>query len=339
MKILFFTNNHDAPSTLFNLAALKRLTEIDQNIIIDSGQSPSSEHDVILFMGYDHEIKRARQLAPSALVGVIDPRPGQASPESADFLITNGQEMSDWLVRYNLPMINYPIYPEVNLVKPKWKDGTGPVILGYHGNLIHLNNFRQRLATILPKLAKLHPLELHLVYNIKNKGKWDSGLLESSTIKIRHIQWEESVYEEHLANCDIGLCPAFIPVKRELFSRFRTVQKRYTSGENADDYIQRYKVTSNPGRALIFAQLGIPVIADAIPSITSLIEDGISGFTCISAEKWHYALRLLSTNPDLRFRMATKLQETFNNKYSRNYANSHFLGELKNLIIKKTKAF
>ncbi len=87
-------------------------------------------------------------------------------------------------------------------------------------------------------------------------------------------------------------------------------------GEHESDYLLRYKCTSNFGRCFVFAQLGIPVVADMFPSAAQVIRQGHNGFLACGAASWHRALSLLAESPELRQRMADNMLQTYRERFA-----------------------
>jgi len=101
--------------------------------------------------------------------------------------------------------------------------------------------------------------------------------------------------------------------------------------EQDSDYLLRYKATSNPGRIFVFAQYGIPVIADMFPSALQIIEDGVNGFVCYSTEAWYWALKHLADSPDLRMKFAMNMTKKFDKIVAPDVLNKnlvHFLTDI-----------
>ena len=156
----------------------------------------------------------------------------------------------------------------------------------------------------LDKLSEKYKIEFWPVYNIEKSGLLKNNLPQKCPVK--HIQWSESAYYDKLSRADIGIIPAKIPIY--YFKGFDFRKKC--------DYVIRFKYSTNPGRIYPFSQLGIPVVADFMPSYCQMIQDGKSGFLVYSKEGWHNALEKLCLKSDLRQKMSDNLREYINNNYS-----------------------
>ena len=70
-----------------------------------------------------------------------------------------------------------------------------------------------------------------------------------------------------------------------------------------------FKIPSNPGRLIVFSRLGLPVVADFIPSHFQFINHGVDSYIAYSSAGWFNSIEKLILNPDLRNSFSTKLQD------------------------------
>ncbi len=327
MKILFTTDNTDAPSTMLNAGLLKRLNGTE-GVRIDFFNKNYKEYDVVLFMGYDPDIKGARQTNKKIKVGVIDPRPGfKTPPAGADFILANGIEMKDWCLRFTPNIYIYHIYPVLSR-KIKEHKKSDKVTLAYHGNRVHLESMHPVITSAMEMLAKEYTVEINAMYNMEQLGRWTKGLPKNAAVN--HIQWSEENYEKYMSRGDIGLVPNLVPIKG-LARGLSTVLFGKTHNADRHDYLLRFKATSNAGRIFVFAQHGIPVVADMFPSAMQTIEDNVDGFVCRSTEAWHSALKRLADGPELRASIGANMLEKFKNKFSPEVMNKGLIEFIKRL--------
>jgi len=330
IKLLFQTKNIKGPSTIFNQNLLKGLNEL-KDISIDFYNTDYINYDVVLFMGYDSDIKKAKQSNPSIKVGIIDPRPSfNIDFTDVDFILANGIEMRDYFSKYSKNIFNYYIYPELEFVKVK--KNNQKVVIGYHGNKIHLMASKERLMPAIELLAQKHKVELWLMYDVESLGQWKYSKL-SENLLIKHIQWSEDGYHKYMSQADIGVVPSLMPIKN--ISLVKKISKSIFNvlNENFSDYFLRFKVTSNVGRGLVFAQLKVPVIMDMTPSALQFVSDSENGFVCYSSESWSSALFKLAESEDLRLAMAENLYKEFNLNYSSKEINIKLMNFLLHNII------
>lgn len=315
MKILLSTDFIDSPSTVLNMSLLKNLNNIE-GVSIDFFNNNYASYDVVLFMGYDPKIAEVRAANPNIKTGVIDPRPSSAVDlAGADFIMANGIEMKDYYLSFNPNIYTYYIYPYLH---ERLRDHvqSEKIIIGYHGNKVHLSEMHPRITSALEALAENYKVEFWAMYNIEKLGEWSVGLPDQHKVIVKHIQWSEDNYEKHMSQVDIGLMPNLIPIKNPGEIKRIASTNPQVFLEDDTDYLIRFKATSNAGRLFVFAQYGIPVVADMFPSAMQLILDEFNGFICNSPASWYYALKKLADSSDLRNSIAKRMYETFRNKAS-----------------------
>lgn len=104
----------------------------------------------------------------------------------------------------------------------------------------------------------------------------DYQLITISSHEDADFQWQLNTVGDLITQGDIGIVPAGSDI--------------------------RYQAKSN-NRLTLFMALGLPVIADCIPSYEKIVKNGQNGFLCQSREDWQFALDYLR-NPIHRFDMA-----------------------------------
>lgn len=310
MRILFATDAVNQISTQLNAPNYARLNELD-GVHIDFYNHNYADYDVVLFMGYDPHVAEARAAKSSLKIGVIDIRPSSLERSlGADFVIANGVEMQDWLSDHFENIFIYPIYPQIH-VALKQHVQKQPIIIGYHGNKVHLTAITPHISAALERLAERHKIELWAIYDIKNLGKVSPDPCDPRKVPIRYIQWAPDVYEKMLAQADIGIVPSVVPIRDEKAAKEKI--KSYSSiyQPHESDYLVRYKNTSNAGRIYVFSQLGIPVVAGIIPSASQAIRHAVNGYLANSAGGWYRALKSLAESAQLRGQMGRALYDDF----------------------------
>ncbi|HEB78989.1 MAG TPA: hypothetical protein ENI79_00750 [Rhodospirillales bacterium] len=315
MRILFTSDQRSAPSTAINLPNFRRLSEIE-GVAFTAFERDYENYDVILFMGYDPDVAGVRSANPGALAGIIDPRArDETQVAMADFVIVNGLEMQDWCAAHNPNIFTYPIYPFFHW-EPIRHTAKETLTIGYHGNKIHLQTMFPHVIAALKKLSETHKIELRAIYNIAQLGAFDPSLFDDAGVTLTSVQWSETVYEKHLPDMDIGIAPNLIPVppSKEGMAPLSPYSRWYD--EHPSDCLLRCKKNSNAGRVFVFAQYGIPVVADFTPSMGQVIRDGRNGFLAESAEGWHRALKRLADSRQLRQRMGERLCADCRQDYS-----------------------
>lgn len=269
-------------------------------------------YDVAVFMGYDDDVARARQQNPDIRIAIADPK--QNRPEfrraarEADFLMVSSVEQRDVFYRYNRNILVYYMFPEMEPVEKEHIDNS-PIIIGYHGNRVHLECMANGAQLAINELARRREIEFWAMYNVRRLGQAHIGMPDDSLMRVRHIQWSEENYYDELARVDIGVVPNEIPIKEKArmleASAYPVKEFNYVPY----DHLTRYKASSNPGRIYVFGELGIPVVSDFYPSAAQFIIDGRSGFLASSPQGWFEALDRLAESASLRSSCAARLKE------------------------------
>jgi hypothetical protein len=204
MKIVLSTEHVTAPSTELNRSILEK---IGSDFVF---QGDLREADIILFMGYDPQIDKARKVNPEAKIGIIDPRPFTVKHlKKADFFLANGVEMVNAFVHEQPNYFIYPIYQVLHSERiasaREKRVPDGVFRIGYHGNKAHLEQMEETVCPALERLSRDHSIEIIALYNHEQLGKWKWQPM-SKSIKVIHIHWAEGAYY-YLADCDIGIVP------------------------------------------------------------------------------------------------------------------------------------
>jgi len=330
MRILFTTGARESVSTQLNAPNYARLNDLE-GVTIDFYNHNYADYDVVLFMGYDPRVAEARNARPSLKIGVIDPRPvGMEQAVGADFVIANGLEMQDWLADYFENIFIYPIYPQVNSSRRKHAQSS-PLIIGYHGNKVHLASAVPYLTAALDALSRDYNLELWVVYDIRSLGELPTEFFQLKNIKIRYFQWEQDVYERVISKVDIGVVPNLIPLKNESWSRSYAIPFSPYVSHHESDYLIRFKNTTNAGRIYVFSQLAIPVVAGMAPSAVQAIQHGVNGYLAFGAGGWYHGLKNLADSVELRQQMGELLYASFQENFSPGVLNQRLVRFLTDL--------
>ena len=289
-------------------------------------------YDVVIFMSNDEEIDIARSQNPEILVGIVDPKLGRheliKKAIKADFLMVSSVEHRDIFLKYNPNTFIFYMLPDIPEIRKKHNDNK-KIIIGYHGNKVHLEAFYPKITSVLSTLSKKYEIELWAMYHIEALEKWELGVPEE--VEVKHIQWKEENYIKYMSKVDIGLVPNELPQKniKKLLKEGMITSTHFNYDEN--DYLTRYKYSSGPARIYIFSQFHIPVVSDFYPSAAQFIMNGKCGYLAHSPEGWYYALDKLCSNAGLRQDMGSNLFIHFNNIASRETVIHDFVNYVKNL--------
>jgi len=308
MKIVFNTSQPQAAASLFYQEALQDMEGVnchDQNF---------SAYDVALFMTYDYGVvRRVKELYPSIKIGIIDPRSTHvlSATPYCDFLVVDGVEMEDFWRIAGKPIFKYAEYPHflINQKRKTEKENKDKTYIGYHGNPLHITEGAKTLIPALTELGEKYDIELLLMVNT------DIDLEKlPSNVKITQVPWHMDNYNNFLAQSDIGIVPnnlGCIPARAS------------TTGDPETDYCLSFKMTSNPGRIIVFGLMGIPVVADFYPSALQYLQNE-TGFVAHSKAGWKYCLEQLIKNKKLRETMGQKLKTLVEDKFNFDHQNKQF---------------
>ncbi len=288
----------------------KRLTRLGVNARLNDWDH-YDRYDVAVFMGYDEDIAQARQQNPGIRIAIADPKEGKPkhvrAAREADFLMVSSVEQRDVFYRYNRNILIYYMFPEMDQVEKEHTDHS-PIIIGYHGNRVHLECMANGAQLAINELARRREIEFWAMYNIRRLGHAYIGMPDETLMRVRHIQWSEENYYTELSRVDIGIVPNAVPLKDK--AKILEVSAYAVTEFNCEpyDHLIRFKASSNPGRIHVFSKLGIPVVSDFSPSAAQFIIDGRSGFLASSPQGWFEALDRLAESATLRSDCATQLR-------------------------------
>ena len=257
----------------------------DTNASINPGNINS--YDVIIldksFCNNDKILNSLCGKFSNKILGVITP---SAVPnkwwDKINFTIVGSCEEKDSLLKYCKH--NF-IFPQIELKYlnsiPKVHTDKKEIIIGYHGNVNHLNHMNLGLCKAIERLAKEIPLKLHIVTNT-NLQDWIQGRPKVETV-IK--QWDIDKVDKDIQLMDIGIVPNISHYNKEL------MDMNIVLGKYNTDLVVRFKNKSNIGRSLVFFQLGIPVVADITPSNMHMFADPDNGYAVLSEEGWYLAMK------------------------------------------------
>lgn len=319
MKFLLTTAYEGAATRIFMEEMGARLERAGHHVVRNEWRD-YGRFDVVLFMTADSRVAEAKADAPHTLVGICDPKrereESRREAEAADFLLCGSIEQRDVFLAHNPNIFVHLTFPETE-PREKVHSDTSPVLIGYHGNRVHLQNWAPRISWALEQAARKHAIRVRCVYNHKDRRYWRLGVPEG--VEIEHLQWRRDTYVDQLAECDIGIAnvETSIDEARGLrAARWGWGWRKYKFGYNDADLLVRLKHPTNPSRMYEFSQLGIPVVSDWSPSTAAFIEDGVSGYLAHSKEAWLWALERLIESPERRNRMAAAHRRYIDESYA-----------------------
>ena len=331
MKILFLTKNKKSASFIFYKESFELLKQIDKSIFInyEYPEDPNEYkvYDFVFFMGGSENAKEIKSYNKNIKCILIDSRSLHEDKfDSIDLVISNGLE--NYLYHMNKVKKNliYPTYPRVyeNNILKKNNENNQKIILGYHGNKIHLNSMNPKILNAIKEISKEFKIELWAMYNVKNLGKSKIFDRHNKYFKVKHIQYSHENYHNYIAKVDIGLVPQLIPQNNNFFSNILSIGFK-NFNQSKTDYLLRFKDTTNLGRHFVFSQLKIPFVSDITPSSVSYIKHGYNGFLAYTEKNWYDCILMLIKDKKLRKKIGQQSFQDWYNSFSHNILNKQLL--------------
>ena len=256
LKNIFITNNISANSIL-----LKDLHELSlQNLNLDSkfiliGKGIPVQYDQII---KNNNIK--------SIIGRLHPEVNRSydfDSKLINFFVAGSiSEYNTLTEKSNKPVF---ILPQIELFKNNKynkhyllenidrKTNKEKLIL-WHGDIGHAKNLPHNLINALNNIYKKKPFILNLVSNGKIK-------ILNAEFKYRFHKYSLETISDLLHISDLGISTSLYSNKKpSIFSLNNYGRQRYKS-----DRILRYKYVSNPARAFLFSQHGVPFVCDENP--------------------------------------------------------------------------
>jgi hypothetical protein len=183
---------------------------------------------------------------------------------------------------FKLPHIVYPQYEDQELFNQENKIVSDDIIVGYHGNNMHIEPIEKNFIDALCRIGKNRKVIFKVFASTppSHLEKLDKN------IRIECIKWNYNNYHEIIKNFDVGYLPSLSKVNFTKLAKILTYSRKSFS----DDVISRYKPNSNAGRLISFMQAGVPVIGDYGPYNFLLGEQSELGFKCSTVMDYENAL-------------------------------------------------
>lgn len=283
------------------------------------------------------ELSRIKRRHPTLVVVIADPKVLTRNEIEAvilaDLCLVGSREHEAQIAKlggrpvrfsWRPPLAGYPRYADAS------KNEGKKFRLFYHGNRAHLESLTRTALREIESLAKKYPLVLEAHYSKSQTGKWRVPPWVRN-LEIEHCDWREPHVWQRLQSSDIGLVPNALPAR----TIFPLIQRRtrLNSWMNSmilrrDDYLLRFKATSNPGRILPFAYFGKPIVSDFFPSSAEIVRDGLDGFLPLNSKQWHTSLESLINDRKLRQRMGMSLKSRCEELFSVEEETAGLVGEI-----------
>tara|TARA_B100001250_G_C19790430_1_gene786231 strand:- start:457 stop:1449 length:993 start_codon:yes stop_codon:yes gene_type:complete len=282
--------------------------------------------NVIIFgKDYITNISKIHKKYPDKIYGAINIENKNKDFYSfIDFVIVGSVEEKDSLLKFCKNIFIYPLIENMYLnVTRKVHVPKKKITLGYHGNTVHLNHLSLGFNTAIKKIIQNYPnLHFKLVCITNSFNHWQKKNYPEMEIEL--IKWNLQTIRSSFKNIDIGIIPTISDVIKK--NSHEPLIGKYDS-----DITIRFKNKSNIGRALVFFQFGIPVIADYTPSNMSILGDEEqNGFAVLSHEGWYYAIEKL-LDDKLRNQISNNAFKTYQNLYNPDKWSDRIWNQIKNI--------
>lgn len=338
MKIFFLKRgNEKLGSNRIYIDNLSKWVSKEKTIVSKSS-TIKPNFDVYILSKYSSlkDVSLIRKINPDkkVLCGLIHPTnltfSGKRLLEQVDFIIVGSIEEKDFYINFKNNVIRFPQLEDIKL-KKKYHKFKKIINIGYHGNLEHLEEMSASTKRALERISDQYNIKLTVIYD-QSLGRWVKG---RPNINIEEINWSFNNLVKNVSQFDIGIVPCtnnfFLDGPNTKINLLSYFLKFFTGGKNRriNDYILRFKATSNAGRSFVFHQLGIPVIADFWPSHFEILGNPRCGMLAHSENGWYDSLRRLIESSNLRQEIAENALEYFKTNYDSKIWTENFINQIK----------
>jgi len=260
------------------------------------------EEIIIVGKGETQLAYNIKSTHPEKKVGLINPVINKY--DYCDFLIVGSIEEQASLSQ-NKNVLFYPLIEELYQNKEiKSHSNTGALRFCFHGHYPHLAKFDPYVTAALEEFSKEVNIELLIIHG-NPEFNWEFGRPD---IQIKFKKWSVDTIVDDILSTDVGLCPNITYVDYKCNQIIET-------GVYDTDYVIRFKNKSNAGRAFVFHQLGIPVVADLTPSNLHILGNPEHGLIAADKNGWLNAFRQL-TNSRKRSEIGQNAKIEFDRLYN-----------------------
>lgn len=231
--------------------------------------------------------------------------------ETIDFVIVGSPEEYTSMSNYRNVFIYPLIERKFESVKRKIHESDNNVLkLCFHGHYPHLFKFQPFLKEAIEYVDQnIKKVSLSVITG-NPKYEWQSRAGRPN-VEINMFPYDENI-TERIQECDIGLAPNVSDIRPFVEGIENLVRTDW--GLYNTDYFLRFKNKTNPGRAYVFYQHGIPVIHDISPSSFELMK--ITGYNVCAHDKlsWVREIEYLSKYKN-REKISLAYYESFKKYY------------------------
>jgi len=307
MNILFYSSHDDITAGSYRIW-VRDLNSYFNHVGISSqvsiGKLPDlDEFDVIIFGKGDHiKAHSVKNNNPTKKVGVINLQ-SDVKGLGVDFIIVGSIEEQASHSSYDNVFL-FPLIEDMyqNNIMHKEHLSSDKLTVGFHGNITHTTKFLTGLNGALQRFSKRYPVEFVVI----TSGPVDQSLLPEG-VNVSVEPWDQNRMLNRILSFDIGVVPNAVigGVHSESPSQ----------GLFSTDYEMRFKNKSNAGRAFVFHQLGIPVVADITPSHFHVMGNPDCGYLVADEDGWYKSFLKLSDFRE-RQRIADNAKAEFDRLYN-----------------------
>lgn len=314
MIVDFVCSNQDVSSGSYRIW-IRDVIPVMRNLgvdarIISSVRDIRSKSIVILSKG---DVAHRQFIDNSHVVGAINIASNDLTP--LDFIICGSVEE-----RLSLLQNNKNVYI-VNLIESMYENyalkkhiDSNCLVLGYHGSYTHLAKLEFGFVKAFREVTdEGKSLIFSCVTNEPHKAQEILRVIGMPMERVDSKKWCFDTMPNDLYKMDIGIVPN--TTQMESIGAIRNMTS-VDAGLYTTDYISRYKNKSNPGRAFVFFQMGIPVITDLTPSNMPMFFDEKAGSLAYTSHSWKSSIQrfLIAEERNLVARFAS---ERFQKLYSK----------------------
>ena len=245
-----------------------------------------NDYDVHIYGKKNYDIVNKNKIN-----GIITPASDFKNLNKFDFAIVGSIEEKESIIGKIKYIFIFPQIEKMYLnTIPKTHIPKKEIIIGYHGNHLHLNHMELGLNKALERISEKFPIKL--VYICSDSNGWIQGI---PNVKKEFIKWDINTIKSDILNFDIGIIPNISD-----FCDNKDSDENIMVGKYNTDITIRFKNKSNIGRLLVLAQCGIPIVADITPSNMHILGNSDNGFAVLNEDGWYDAIYKLCNDHNVR---------------------------------------
>tara|TARA_Y100001938_G_C8016892_1_gene393088 strand:- start:81 stop:1088 length:1008 start_codon:yes stop_codon:yes gene_type:complete len=217
--------------------------------------------DIIIFSKSSYKSIPKFKKNKEKIIGAINVSADDFIP-SIDFVIVGSHEERISLSSYDNVFL-YPLIERKFMRLPRKVHKNKEIFkICFHGHHPHLFKFYPHLRDSIEEIDKLRKVKLNIVTGTHDVDSWWKKESGRPDVDIEFHEYDKISKVVH--DSDVGVVPNVIDLKGIYPGLVNQTSSEL--GMYSTDYIYRIKNKTNPGRAFVFYQHGIPVIHDMSPS-------------------------------------------------------------------------